>query len=119
MSKLIRKRLLLLIPTMLGIVFIVFLLTSLLPSSPGRIMLGANATEEAVNQLNEELGYNKPFFTRYVDYVLNLIQLDFGETYFTRKPVFDEIWPRFPVTFKLASLSMLVASLIGIPLGVF
>jgi peptide/nickel transport system permease protein len=118
-SKFIRKRLLLLIPTLLGIVFIVFFLTSLLPSSPGRIMLGVNAKQEKVDQLNEELGYNKPFFVRYVKYVLNMIEGDFGVTYYTRKPVFDDIWARFPVTFKLASLAMLVACVIGIPIGVY
>ena len=119
MTKLIRERLLLLIPMVLGIIFIVFFLTSLLPSSPGRIMLGANASQQEVDKLNEELGYNKPFLVRYVNYVWNMVQGDFGTTYYSRKPVFTEIWPRFPVTFKLAGLSMLVASIIGIPLGVF
>ncbi len=119
MTKLIRERLLLLIPMVLGIIFIVFFLTSLLPSSPGRIMLGANASQQEVDKLNEELGYNKPFLVRYVNYVWDMVQGDFGTTYYSRKPVFTEIWPRFPVTFNLAGLSMLVASIIGIPLGVF
>jgi peptide/nickel transport system permease protein len=119
MTKLIRERLLLLIPMVLGIIFIVFFLTSLLPSSPGRIMLGANARQEEVDKLNAQLGYNKPFFARYFDYVWHMIQGDFGVTYFTRKPVFAEIWPRFPVTFKLASLSMLLSCIIGLPIGVY
>jgi len=119
LTKLIRDRLLLLIPMVLGIIFIVFFLTSLLPSSPGRLMLGANASQVEVDILNEELGYNKPFFIRYLDYVWNMVQGDFGSTYYTRKPVFAEIWPRFPITFTLASLSMLVSCIIGIPIGVY
>ena len=74
MTKLIRDRLLLLIPMVLGIIFIVFFLTSLLPSSPGRLMLGANASQVEVDKLNEQLGYNKPFFARYLDYVWNMVQ---------------------------------------------
>lgn len=119
MKRFILRRLALLVPTILGIVFIVFFITSLTPSSPGRIILGINASHEEVNKIDNELGYNKPYFVRYINYVGDLVKGDFGTTYFTKKPVFDEIISRFPVTLKLAFFSMLLSCIIGIPIGVY
>lgn len=118
MHRYILKRLLLLIPILLGVTFIIFLIMSLTPGDPGRLILGTNVPQAAVDKLNHELGYDKPFFVRYLDYIVNAVQGDFGKSYRTNMPVFDEIFSRFPTTVKLAVFGVLTAVCIGIPLGI-
>lgn len=119
MYRYVLKRLLFLVPTILGVTLIIFLVMNLTPSTPGRIMLGSSATIEDVEQLNEELGYNQPILKRYVDYVVDMVaNQDFGTSYYTKQPVFNEIWPRYIVTIKLALIGVLLSTLIGVPLGI-
>ena len=118
MYKYVLKRLLLMIPILLGVILIVFTILSLTPGNPARQMLGMNASQESVDQLNETLGYNDPFFERFFTYLINLFKGDFGRSYKTNQPVFDAIFTRFPVTLKLALGTMVVTALLGIPLGV-
>ncbi len=119
MYKYVVKRLLLMIPVLLCTVFLVFAIMSLTPGDPGTLILGMTAKQEDIDRLNHEFGYDKPFLTRFVDYVKNIIlHLDFGNSYRTRSPVLNEIAARFPATFKLAVSSMILSSLIGIPLGI-
>lgn len=118
MSRYIIKRLLLLIPIMLGVTFIVFTIMSLTPGDPGRLILGQNAPLESINHLNHELGYDRPFVIRYISYVRGAVLGDFGESYRTGKPVFDEIFSRFPTTLLLSFLSIVTAVIIGLPLGI-
>lgn len=120
MGKYVLKRLAALIPIVLGISFLIFTIMDLTPGDPARLILGPDATAEAVDQLTEEMGLNRPFFVRFFDYVYKAVtQLDFGESYRTQKPVFNEILSRFPVSLKLAGISIGFAVLLGIPLGVF
>lgn len=118
MFKFIIKRLLMIIPTMLVVTLIVFLLINITPSNPGRIILGAEATDEQVDQLNHELGYDLPLFQRYFKWLGDAIQGDFGQSYYTRRDVFEEIGARIPYTLILTLFSLGIALLIGIPLGV-
>lgn len=112
------KRLLFLIPTVLGVTFIIFLVLSMTPGDPGRAILGVSAPQEAVDQLNEELGVNDPFLVRYVDYIKDMVvDQDFGTSYVTKQPVFDEVLPRFIVTLKLSLIGMILSTIIGVPLG--
>ena len=106
------------IPILFGVVFIVFFILGITPGDPGRLMLGMNAPQEAVDRLNEELGYHDPFFVRFFRYTGDLLRGDFGVSYRSRQPVFNEIFSRFPVTLKLALGTMAVTILLGIPLGV-
>ena len=117
MLKYILKRILLLIPVLLGVSFIVFTIMSFTPGDPATNILGPNATKEAIQELNEELGYYDPFFKRYFDYVVDAVQGDFGESYRTGEPVFGEIFSRFPTTIKLAVAAIILAVVIGIPIG--
>lgn len=112
------KRLLLLIPIIVGVTFIVFFILDLTPGDPGRLLLGPLAPQEAVDRKNEELGYNNPFFTRYLSYMSGALRGDFGESYRTSQPVFSEILPRFPTTLTLAFLAVVASVAIGIPLGI-
>ena len=119
MAKFIGKRLLMLLPVVLGVVFIVFTILRLSPTDPIRTVLGDMATEEAVQEMREEMGLNDPFFVQFYNYIKGIVtKFDFGVSYVNRHPVVDEIIDRFPITLELAILSTLLAGLIGIPLGI-
>ena len=112
------KRTLIIIPTMLLIIFIVYFILHLMPNTPGRIILGIQATQEQVDTLNDSLGYNDPLPTQYARYIVSALHGDFGESYQYHRPLFDILLPKFPTTLKLAFFSMLVACLLGVPIGV-
>jgi len=118
MGKYIVKRLLVMIPTLLFVVFIIFGILSFIPNSPGRIILGINAPEEQVVAMNQKLGYYDPMLVKFGNYVLHALQGDFGDSYKYGKPVFEVLMPKFPTTANLAFLSMLVSAVIGIPVGI-
>ncbi len=119
MAKYILKRLLLMIPVLIGVAFVVFTLMYITPGDPAKVILGDSATAEAVEQFREEMGLNDPFLVRFFNYVKNIvIHFDFGTSYQTKKDVLTEILARFPNTVKLAAFSALVAVVLGVVLGV-
>lgn len=118
MLRYITKRVLLIIPTLLVVIFIIFAILNITPGDPGRIILGVDASQEAVDDLNRELGVDRPMLERFGRYILDALRLDFGESYRSREPVFNEILRKFPTTLKLAVASLVVMTLVGIPLGI-
>ena len=112
------KRILLMIPVLLGISFVIFTLMNMAPGDPARMILGDGASVADVNALREEMGLNDNFFLRYLRQLGNMLRGDFGTSYIFKTPVFQEIVPRFPSTIKLALGSMLIMVLLGIPVGV-
>lgn len=113
------KRLLMLIPVLLGVILIIFVLNEITPGDPARAIAGEFATEEDVAKLREEMGLNDPFIVRFGDYIINLVTKgDFGISYQTKQPVINEIRDRFPTTLLLAVLSTLFMLCVGIPLGI-
>lgn len=118
MVKFVIKRLLMIIPTLLVVSLAVFLLCNITPSDPGRIKLGVDAPQEAVDQINHELGYDRPLLVRYGMWVWDALHGDFGTSYYTNRNVFTELLARFPYTLKLALLGLISAIIAGIPLGV-
>ena len=118
MKKFVLKRLLALIPTILIIVFVVYFILDLTPSSPGRLILGQMASAEAVEAKNIELGYDKPFIIRYVNYVFNLCKGDLGTSWVTGKGVLESILARFPVTVTLAVGATAIGIIVGVLLGI-
>ena len=119
MYKYILKRLVLILPILLGVALLVFTIMDFTPGSPGQIMLGASATPEDIANLNHELGFDRPFFVRFFDYVAGVVtRFDFGTSYATRMPVAGEIAARFPTTFNFAVLSMVFSAIVGISLGI-
>ena len=119
MLKYITKRVLLIIPILLGVVFIIFLIMSLTPGDPASIILSGNVTQEQIDALNHELGYDQPVLVQFFNFVKNIVlHFDFGTSYQIRQPVINEIMNRFPTTLKLALSSMVLSALIGISLGV-
>ena len=119
MGKYILKRVLLLIPIMLAVIFIVYFLMDLAPGDPASVILGEAATEEAIVELNTKLGYYDPFTVRFFNYIKEiLVNHSFGTSWRTGREVMGEVLHRFPTSCKLASYGVLLAALIGIPLGI-
>ena len=119
MWKYILKRLAMMIPVLLGVLLLVFVLNELSPGDPATQLVGENASAEAIEAMQEQLGLNRPFVQRFFDYVYGIVtRLDLGTSYQSRCPVTDEILERFPTTALLAGLSMLLAVAIGLPAGI-
>ena len=119
MLKYIIKRILLMIPIILGITLIVLIFIDIAPGDPARIMLGNEATEEQIQALRDDLGLNDPFFTRYFRFIKNAVQGDFGTSYSNNRPVQEEMMQRFRYTLIIAILSVVVSVIIGVPIGIF
>lgn len=119
MYKFVIKRLLITIPTLFAVMIIAFTILNFLPGDPGRIILGIEATPEAVAMFNAEFGLDQPFATRLASFMRDVLtEFDFGVSFRTRQPVIGEIMSRLPITARIASLSVIIAVLIGVPLGV-
>jgi peptide/nickel transport system permease protein len=111
------RRVLLLVPILLGLSILVFLFVRALPGGPETALLGENATPERVAQVRELYGLDRPVYEQYLAYMQRAVQLDFGTSISTRQPVIEEIARRFPATVELAATAMLFAVAVGIPLG--
>lgn len=118
MKKYVLKRILMMIPTLLAVVFIIFVLINITPGDPGRIMLGQDAAQEDVDAVNAMMHMDKPLVMRYLYYIWDALHLDFGVSLLTRQPVFSDLFEKVPVTFTLALGTMIASVLIGVPLGV-
>ena len=119
MLKYILRRLVLLIPVIIGVTLITFTMLYFTEGDPARMVLGEQASAEDLELFREEQGLNDSFFTQFGRYVYNaFIKQDLGMSYRYRQPVFEEILGRFPTTLKLAGLAVLLAVVIGIPLGI-
>ncbi len=118
MAKYILQRLCMMVVVVLGISFIVFTIMNLTPGNPAQLILGQSASPEQVAKLEAELGLNEPFFVRYFDYITDMFRGEFGNSYQTKLPVFEEILSRFPTTLTLSAVAMFFAALIGVPVGV-
>lgn len=108
-----------LIPVLLGVSLIVFTLLYVSDGDPARVILGQNASEEAVQAKREELGLNDPFIIQYGRYIKKLVfDFDLGNSYRSFKPVTQEILDSAPATLRLAALSILFATILGVPFGI-
>ena len=118
MLKYISKRIIYLIPVLIGIVFLVFTIMYFSPGDPAKLILGDRAPEEQVAALRHELGLDLPYYQQLFNYIKNAIHGDFGNSYQLRMPVWDIIKLRFPLTLQLTAFTMLIAVLIGVPVGI-
>lgn len=117
MGKFILRRLLLLIPILLGLTIFVFLFIRLLPGDPASAILGERATPEGLERVREALGLNRPMPEQYLEYLSGLVRLDLGSSFLTNRDVADDFLQRFPATVELSLAAMLFALVLGIPLG--
>lgn len=118
MGRYISRRLLNLIPVLLGITLLVFAFLHLIPGDPATVMVGERATPEQVAALRERLGLNEPLPLQYLTFLGNLIRLDLGTSIISGVPIAEEIRSRWPATFELSVAAMLIATIVGIPAGV-
>ncbi|WP_028972827.1 ABC transporter permease [Spirochaeta cellobiosiphila] len=118
MFKFILRRLVLLIPTIFGIITLVFLMIALSPGDPARVMLGERANKEQLEKLRNELGLDEPLYRQYGLYLERIVKLDLGNSIKSGQPVLQEIKERFPATIELSFFSIILASSFGIFIGV-
>lgn len=134
MTRYIIRRLILLVPTLLGVTFVIFMLLRLLPGDPAVAMLGEHAGQENVERIREQLGLNRPMFldrdaleqgdirgffdSQYIRFLGRLVRGDLGNSIHRRIPIAHELKQRFPATVELALFSMIIAIVIGLPAGI-
>ena len=112
------KRILAMIPVLIGISFVIFTLLYFTPGDPARMLLGDLAEESEVEALREDMGLNDGFLVRYFHYMGDLLKGDLGVSYVSKLPVSEEIATRLPVTARVAFFVMIFAVVIGVPAGI-
>ncbi len=112
------KRLLGLVPVLLGMTLLVFLFLRLIPGDPAVVLLGEAATPEQIAALREQLGLNRPLYVQYFAFLEHLLRLDLGTSVISGIPIIEELKNRYPATFELAIAAMAIALLAGIPAGI-
>ncbi|MEP5515210.1 MAG: ABC transporter permease [Bauldia litoralis] len=112
------KRLLALIPIIIGLTIIVFLMIALIPGGTAVAILGPLASPDAVAKLNAELGLDRPLVEQYLSWMGNLLQGDMGRSYSLKRPVIDEVFERFYATSILAGTSLILCSIFGLLAGI-
>ncbi|MBE4910572.1 ABC transporter permease [Bacillus luteolus] len=112
------RRLLLLIPVLIGMSLITFSIIHLIPGNPAQTMLGEQATPEAIETLEENLGLNKPYLVQYGIYVKGLVTGDLGTSLLTKSPIIEEVKPFLAATIELTVFAMLFAIIVGVNAGI-
>ena len=118
MVKYILKRLAQMVLLLIGMSFIVFASLYIAPGDPAQMVAGVAATEQDIEAVRVSLGLDKPFLVQYGIYLKNLLTFDLGTSYTTRQPIVQEIAIRLPFTINLAVAAILIAIVVGIPLGI-
>jgi peptide/nickel transport system permease protein len=106
------------IPVLLGVSIVVFFMVRAIPGDPAQIMLGQQATQEQVQQVRENMGLDKPILVQYGLFLKDALRGDLGDSIVTGRPVTTELMVRLPATFELTAFAMLLAVLVGVPVGV-
>ena len=113
------SRLVTFIPTFIGVTLISFLFIRILPGDPIIVMAGERGlTEERYAELQQQFGFDKPVLVQYWDYLTGVLQGDLGQSFVTKRPVFDEFFALFPATLELSLCAIILAVALGIPAGV-
>jgi peptide/nickel transport system permease protein len=117
MLRFVVRRLILLVPILLGLSILVFVWIRALPGGPAQALLGERATPETVAAIERQYGLDEPVHVQYWKFLQRSIRLDFGDSITTRRPVTEELKQRFPATIELALAAMIFSVVVGIPLG--
>ncbi|MEW4219475.1 ABC transporter permease [Rossellomorea marisflavi] len=112
------RRLLQLIPVLLGMTLIVFFIIRAIPGDPAQVILGQQASKEAIEQLRNQLGLDTAWYVQYFDYLKGLLTGDLGNSLRTKTEVSSEIWPYLAATAELAIVAMIIAVVIGVNAGI-
>ncbi|QEW20900.1 ABC-transporter permease protein [Marinibacterium anthonyi] len=116
--EIILSRLVWFIPTLFGLVFVVFFISNVIPTDPARIIAGENATETQVQALRAEMGLDQPLHVQFTRYVRDLATGDLGQSLYTQRAISDDLLHRLPATLELTIAAMIIAIGLGVPLGV-
>lgn len=111
------RRLVLVVPILIGLTLLLFVVARMLPGDPVGLAAGPNASAELIAQLREQFGVDQPLPVQYWTYLTGLVQGDWGMSVFTRRPVFEDILTYLPATLELVFAALFMAVVIGIPLG--
>ena len=114
----ITRRVLILIPTLLGVSVLVFLMLHLTPGDPAELLLGERATDSALHEIRKHLGLDQPLHVQYGMFLKRLLKGDLGETIWTRQKVWQEVKQRFPATIELSIVALAISCFFGILLGI-
>lgn len=114
----IMKRLLQIVPVVLGVTLVVFLIMQMVPGDSAVVLAGEGASKETVEQLREDLGLNRPLHEQYFSYIGNIFQGDLGHSLKNNQPVLEEIMIRLPITMELAFFSILITVVLGLIAGI-
>jgi peptide/nickel transport system permease protein len=106
------------IPVLLGVSRVVFFMVRAIPGDPAQLLLGQQATQEQVQQVRQNMGLDKPVIVQYGIFLADALRGDLGQSIVTGRPVTTELLARFPATLELTAFAMLVAILVGVPVGV-
>lgn len=117
MLRFIGKRLLLTVPVLLGLLVLIFVLTRVVPIDPAAVLAGETATPEQITQLRTQLGLDRSLPVQFVRYLVQVASGDFGSSLYTHRPVVTDLAQRLPATIELACFTMLLAVVLGVPLG--
>jgi peptide/nickel transport system permease protein len=117
--KTILKRLVQLVPILFVVITLTFVLTRLIPGNPAAILMGPQASPDEIARMREELGLNKPMLEQFFDYLIGVLRGDFGRSVSYNRPVLNLILDRLPATLQITLSSMVLAVLIGVPIGIF
>jgi peptide/nickel transport system permease protein len=117
MLRFVLRRLTQMVPVLVGLSVLLFVWVRALPGDPARALLGERATPESLARVNEAYGFNEPVLEQYFIYVKALLQGDFGSSIQTGQPVTDSFLERFPATIELGLTALLIAVVVGVPLG--
>ena len=117
MLRFVVRRLLLLVPILLGLSLLVFLWIRALPGGPAQALLGERATPQSIAQIEHQYGLDQPIHVQYWRYLKRAVKLEFGDSTTTRQPVKEEFGRRFPATVELSLAAGFFSLLLGIPLG--
>ncbi|MEK4386215.1 ABC transporter permease [Solibacillus sp. FSL W7-1464] len=112
------KRLLSTIPVLFVVSVVIFIIIHITPGDPGATILGMEATPEQIEELNEQLGYNRPIHEQYISWVSGIFKGDLGDSIFMRQPVTEAIIEHIGPTLSLAILAQLIAIVLAIPFGI-
>lgn len=118
MYQYIARRLMLTVPVVIGVSIIVFSIIRMIPGDPARAIAGVQATPEFIEQVRVRYALDRPLHVQYGLFVSGLVRGDLGQSTFSRRPVAVEIGERFPRTLTLASISLLIATLVGVSAGI-
>lgn len=119
MLRFVLRRCALALPSLFGLLVVVFLMIRLVPSDPAAAMAGDNATPQQIALLRHEYGFDRPVWDQFARYLSKIAHLDFGESAFSHRPVALDIGQRLPATLELILASLILSVGLGVPLGVF